>query len=69
MFGIGLTEIVVIAVVALIFLRPKDLPRLFRTMGKAYRRITAEVGEFKEMLDAAGAEPREDTKMEEGDRK
>jgi sec-independent protein translocase protein TatB len=34
MFDIGYTEILVIAVVALIVIGPKDLPRVMRTVGR-----------------------------------
>ena len=69
MFGIGLAEIAVIVLVALLFIRPKELPRLFKSAGKAYRRISGEVAEFKEMLNAAGTGAAGDDKPEEGDRK
>ncbi|HEU6436145.1 MAG TPA: twin-arginine translocase TatA/TatE family subunit, partial [Nitratidesulfovibrio sp.] len=35
MFGIGSTELLVIMVVALIVLGPKNLPNIARTLGKA----------------------------------
>ena len=40
MFGIGTTELMVILVVALIVVGPKQLPKIARTLGKA-------LGEFK----------------------
>ena len=46
MFGLGFTEILVILVVAFIFLRPKDIPRLFSKLGKIY-------GQFNRQLSAA----------------
>ena len=33
MFGVDTTELLIIAVVALIFIGPKDLPRVMRTIG------------------------------------
>ncbi len=40
MFGLGLWEIVIIVVAAIIFIRPRDLPTFLRNLGKLYRRIT-----------------------------
>ena len=34
MFGLGWSEMVLVAIVALIVIGPKDLPGLFRTMGQ-----------------------------------
>lgn len=36
MFGLGTTEIIVIAVVAVILINPKDLPVIVRKIGKMY---------------------------------
>jgi len=36
MFGLGLWEIVVIAVAALVLVRPQDLPKILRRIGRGY---------------------------------
>ena len=46
MFGIGFTELLVVAVVALVFVGPKKLPELMKQFGKFFvqaRRMTSEV--------------------------
>lgn len=39
MFGIGWSELAVIFCVAIIFINPKDLPALFRKLGKLYAQV------------------------------
>jgi len=38
-FGIGFSEILVILLVVIVFVNPKDLPRLFRRLGRLARQI------------------------------
>ena len=52
MFGIGIPEILIIALVAIIFLNPKDLPCLFRNLGKSYQQVKRMREDFmKEVTD------------------
>ncbi len=39
MFGLGFWEIILILLVAVIFLRPDDLPIFLRKLGKLYKRL------------------------------
>lgn len=39
MFKIGIWEIFIIVLMAIVFLRPKDLPTLFRRIGRFYMQI------------------------------
>lgn len=55
MFGIGLPELIVIFVLALLIFGPRKLPELGRTVGKwisEFRRVTQDLSEdFKEGLE------------------
>lgn len=66
MFGIGSTELLVILVVALLVLGPKNLPKIAHTLGRAmgeFRRVSTEFQRtlnteiaFEEQKDKAKAE-------------
>jgi sec-independent protein translocase protein TatB len=62
MFGIGWSELAVILCVAIIFIQPRDLPKLFRKLGKlyaqvkkAYAEITATKDQFVKDIEEAAA--------------
>ncbi len=46
MFKIGLWEIFVIGLVAIVFVRPNELPKLFKTLGQFF----GQVREFKDSV-------------------
>jgi len=50
MFGIGMPELILIAVVALIVLGPKKLPDLAKSLGRAVRKFRKATSELKETL-------------------
>ncbi len=55
-FGIGSTELMLIAMVALIVVGPKDLPKLLRTLGKYVGKIKAMAREFQDHIEDAAKE-------------
>jgi sec-independent protein translocase protein TatB len=64
-FGIGYTEIFVIAMVAIIVIGPKDLPRVLRAAGKTISKMRGMAREFQGHLDTAMREAGlEDVKKE-----
>lgn len=48
MFNIGFAELIVILLVALIFVGPKDLPKVGAYIGRAVRKFKGYISEFKE---------------------
>jgi len=52
-FGIGSTELMVILVVAIIVVGPKDLPRLIRTIASVVGKVRSLAREFQGHLDEA----------------
>ena len=53
MFDLGFTELMVIGVVALIVVGPKDLPKLFRTLGQFTGKARAMAREFTSAMNSA----------------
>jgi|UniRef100_UPI0040476253 sec-independent protein translocase protein TatB len=53
MFGLGWSEMVLVAIVALIVIGPKDLPGLFRTMGQMTGKARGMAREFSRAMEAA----------------
>jgi len=52
-FGVGYTELVVIALVAIIVIGPKDLPRVLRGLGRMMNKARGMAREFQGHMDAA----------------
>ena len=64
-FGIGYTELFVVAMVAIIVIGPKDLPRVLRAVGKTVGKMRGMAREFQGHLDSAMKEAGlEDVKKE-----
>ncbi|MEP7455675.1 Sec-independent protein translocase protein TatB [Phyllobacterium sp. SB3] len=53
MFDVGWSEILVIAVVLIVVVGPKDLPKMLRAFGKATSKFRATAGEFRKQFDEA----------------
>lgn len=65
MFDIGASELLVIAIVAILVIGPKDMPMALRTAGRWIAKIRRVSGHFRSGLDAMIRE----AEMEEMDRK
>ena len=57
MFGIGLSEVILIFVVALLVLGPKRLPEVAKTLGRFYREVKSTVDEVKSVVTEEEAKP------------
>ncbi len=53
MFDIGWSELLIISVIAIIVVGPKDLPRMLRTLGQYTRKMRSMAGEFKSQFNEA----------------
>jgi len=51
MFGLGMTELILIAIVALIVIGPKKLPEVAKSIGKGYGEFKRSFSEFKGSVD------------------
>lgn len=56
MFDIGWSEILVVLVVALVVVGPKDLPRLMRTLGRWVRKARVMADQFRASFDEMARE-------------
>ena len=53
MFDIGGTEMLVIAVVLIVIVGPKDLPRMLRTFGQTTKKLRSMAGDFQKQFNDA----------------
>ncbi len=53
MFDIGWTEMLVVAVVAILFVGPKELPSMLRAFGKSIKKVRALAGDFQQQFNEA----------------
>jgi sec-independent protein translocase protein TatB len=53
MFDIGWSELLIVAVIAIIVVGPRDLPRMLRTLGQYTRKMRSMAGEFKSQFNDA----------------
>jgi len=65
MFGIGVPELLVILVVALLVLGPKRLPEVAKSLGKAFAEFRRATSDLSEELHEARASLEEDVRMAE----
>jgi len=65
MFGIGVPELLVILVVALIVLGPKRLPEVAKSLGKAFAEFRRATSDLSEELNEARAALEEEVRMAE----
>ncbi len=64
MFDLGMMEILVVGMVALIVVGPKDLPGLFRTVGNFVGKMKGMAREFQRSMDAAAKDAGVDEAMD-----
>ena len=53
MFDIGWTEMLVIAIVMIVVVGPKDLPKMLRTFGRTTAKMRSMAGDFRKQFDDA----------------
>lgn len=68
MFEISWSELLILAVVTLIFVGPKDLPKFLNTMGRYAGMIRRQAGEFRAQFDEAMREAELDALKKEVDK-
>lgn len=74
MFGIGTSEILIILLIAILVLGPKEIPKIARTIGRGMRQLQRAKDELRQTLDKdfydeEDVEPRRRREMEREDNK
>jgi len=62
MFGIGTTEILIVLVIALLLLGPKEIPKIARTIGRGLRELERAKDELKESIEFEAEKDEADSK-------
>lgn len=65
MFGIGFFELVIIAIVALIFVGPKKLPEFMKTAGKFFVQVRRTAGDVRSTFDQVVRDAEDELRREE----
>ena len=65
MFGIGTSEILIILLIAILVLGPKEIPKIARTIGRGMRQLQRAKDELRQTLDQDFYDE-EDTKPRRG---
>ena len=65
MFDIGWSEILIIAVVAIVVVGPKELPRMLRAFGKTMGQVRRTANDFKRQFDDALREAERQADLED----
>lgn len=64
MFGLGFTELIVILIVALVFIGPKKLPEVARSIGRGYREFQRALTGIREEVNSIDASVKEELFVE-----
>lgn len=51
MFGIGTSEILIVLLIALLILGPKEIPKIARTIGRGMRELERAKNEFRQSIE------------------
>ncbi len=62
MFGIGTTEVLIVLVIALLLLGPKEIPKIARTIGRGMRELERAKDELKESIEFEAEKDEADSK-------
>ena len=62
MFEIGWSELLILAIVTLIFVGPKELPVFLRTLGRYAGSIKRQAAEFRSQFDAGHGQGKQHTR-------
>ena len=74
MFGIGTSEILIVLLIALLILGPKEIPKIARSIGRGMRELERAKNEFRQSIEfevdednTHGQEPQQETETHDED--